>query len=143
MGGGATRKRVALADVLSAHFLFGFVWLVVYVGAVFLTSSETGWADLVFLLGALCWLGATALIVVGWQSASHWYWGVPVAWAAVFSIAAIVAVTDTVNSAGEPSGPPRPGTACPQKYPRAQSAAAGRRRRRVRDRVRQQAGRRA
>jgi Tol biopolymer transport system component len=128
MSGKKVRHGVALAGVISGHVLLGFVWLVVYGGAVFLTSSETGWVDLVLLLGGVCWLGALAIIGIGWQSGSHWYWGVPVAWAVVFSIAAVVAVTDAVNSAGQPSGRPRPGTACPQKYPRAQSTAAGRRR---------------
>src|SRR4029079_5687504 len=47
----------------SAISCSAFVWLVVYLGAVFLTSSETGWVDLVLLLGGFCWLGAAALIV--------------------------------------------------------------------------------
>src|SRR5881296_3399760 len=104
MSRAAGPTRWALGGVLTGHFLLGFVWLVVLVGAVFFTSSETGWVDLVLLLGALCWLAALALIGIGWRSGAHWYWGVPVAWVIVFSIAAVVAVTDAVNSAGESSG---------------------------------------
>ena len=34
MGGGATRKRVALAGVLTGHFLLGSVWFVFFVAVV-------------------------------------------------------------------------------------------------------------
>jgi hypothetical protein len=98
MSRAAGPNRWAIAGVLIGHFLLGFVWLVVYLGAVFLTSSETGWVDLVLLLGGFCWLGAAALIVMGWQSGSYWYWGIPVAWATVFVIAAVVVVEAATNS---------------------------------------------
>ena len=64
MSRAAGPNRWALGGVLTGHFLLGFVWLVVLVGAVFFTSSETGWVDLVLLLGALCWLAALALITM-------------------------------------------------------------------------------
>jgi len=83
----------ALAGVLTGHFLLGLAWLVVYLGTVFLTSSYTGWADLVLLLGGLCWLVALPLIVSGLRSGSHWYWGVPVAWVTVFAIATVLVVS--------------------------------------------------
>jgi hypothetical protein len=88
----------ALGGALTGHVLLGFVWLVVYFGAVFLTSSYTGWADLVFLLGGFCWLVALPIMVIGWRSGSHWYWGVPVAWVTVFAIAAVVVVAESVKS---------------------------------------------
>src|SRR5205823_10278091 len=82
-----------------ADFLLGFVWLVVFVGTIFLTSSETGGVDLVLLLGGFCWLVALPIIVMGWRSGSYWYWGVPVAWVTVFAIAAVVVVGRSVREA--------------------------------------------
>ena len=112
----------ALGGVLTGHFLLGFAWLVVYLSAVFLTSSETGAVDLVLLLGGFCWLVALPIIVMGWRSGSYWYWGVPVAWATVFAIAAVVVVGQSVSEASSAdSGPPLPGTACSKRSPRAQS----------------------
>ena len=104
-------NRLALAGVLTGHVLIGFAWLLFFIGAVFFTSSETGWADLVLLLAGFCWLGALPIIGKGWQSGSHWYWGVPVAWVTVFAIAAVVVVGQSVREASSTeSGPPRPGS---------------------------------
>jgi hypothetical protein len=91
----------ALAGALTGHFLLCIAWLVVFLGTVFLTSSYTGWAVLVFVLGGVCWLVAAAIIVIGWESGSHWYWGVPVAWVTVFAIATVLVVAESVKSAGE------------------------------------------
>src|SRR5881296_2881356 len=110
MSRAAGPTRWALGGVLIGHFLLGFVWLVVLVGAVFFTSSETRWIDLVLLLGALCWLAAVALIGIGWRSGAHWYWGVPVAWAIVFAIAAFVVMAEAVKSAGSLQAHRGPGT---------------------------------
>jgi hypothetical protein len=88
MSGRATRRSGAPAGVLILHFLFGFVWLVFDLA--FLDYGRSGWTDLVLFLGISCWLGAAALIVIGWQSGSHWYGAVPIVWATVFSIAAIM-----------------------------------------------------
>jgi len=103
--------------------VLGFAWLVVFVGAVFFTSSDTGGTDLVLVLGCLCWLVAFPIIVIGWRSGSHWYWAVPVAWVTVFASAAFVAVGQSVRDASSTeSGPPPPRAACPKRSPRARSA---------------------
>jgi len=88
-----------LAVVLTGHVLLGFVWLVVYLTAVFLTSSETGAVDLVLVLGGLCWLVALPVIVMRWQSGSRRYWAVPAAWIVVFGIAGFVVVWRAVGEA--------------------------------------------
>ena len=88
----------ALAGVLAAHVLLGFVWLFVFVGVIIFTSSETGAIDLVLLAGSICWLGALGIIGKGWQSGSHWYWGVPLTWAVVFGVATAVVVADAVGT---------------------------------------------
>jgi len=129
MSRAAGPNRWALGGVLTGHILLGFAWLFVFVGAVFFTSSYTGGTDLVLLLGGFCWLVALPIIVIGWRSGSHWYWGVPVAWVTVFAIAALVVVGQSVSEAtSTESGPPRPGTACPKRSARtrrAQPQAAG------------------
>ena len=139
-------NRLALAGVLTGHVLIGFAWLLFFIGAVFFTSSETGWADLVLLFAGFCWLGALPIIGKGWQSGSHWYWGVPVAWVTVFAIAAVVVVGQSVREASSTeSGPPRPGHSVPEALPSCpeRSAASGRPvARRVPDRLRERPGRR-
>ena len=88
----------ALAGALAAHVLLGLVWLFVLVGVVFFTSTETSAIDLVFWIGSLCWLGGLGIIGKGWQSRSHWYWGVPLAWAVVVGTASFVVVTDALRT---------------------------------------------
>ena len=88
----------ALAGALAAHVLLGFVWLFVFVGVIIFTSSETGAIDLVLVAGSICWLGALGIIGKGWQSGSHWYWGVPLTWAVVFGVATAVVVADAVGT---------------------------------------------
>lgn len=118
MSGAGSPNGWALAGVLTGHVLLGFAWLVVFLSAVFLTSSYTGWADLSLVLGCVSF----PVIVMGWQSGSHWYWGVPVAWVTVFAIAALLSVAESVGeSSAADAGPPQPGTACPKRSPRAQS----------------------
>ena len=114
----ARRPHGALAAVLSGHILFGFVWLVVFLGTVFLTSSYSGTADLVFVLGCVSWLGALPIIGVGWRSGGRWFWGVPLVWVIVFAIATVAV---PLEAASTESGPPLPGTACALRSPPAQS----------------------
>jgi len=109
----------ALAGVLTGHFMLGLAWLVVFLATAFLTSSYTGTGDLILLLAGLCWLVALPIIVIGWRSGSHWYWGVPVACVIAFALATLAVSAGC--SSGFESGPPRPGTECPRPSARTQS----------------------
>ena len=114
----ARRPHGALAAVLTGHVLLGFIWLVIFLGTVFLTSSYSGTADLIFVLGCVSWLGALPIIGVGWRSGGRWFWGVPLVWVIVFAIATVAV---PLEAASTESGPPLPGTACSMRSPPAHS----------------------